>query len=152
MTTATKRFVPNFLVQLLVLGAILASYQVFANSEFDSETGELIAPELVLVREDVDGNRTVLSVEEVPETLETDADKIALIERTEEAGVVINPEDGAEGNKPSEFDRTTATPAWHRWYYPRSSYSYWYSYGYYSYYPAYSYNYSSYRYWYYYRW
>ncbi len=157
MSTTANKLIPNFLIQLIVLAAIIASYNVFASnastsSEFDSDSQASSAPALVIVREDNDGNRVLLEVNDAPATIETEAEKIALINRAEEAGVVINPEDGAEGNKPSEFDETTATPAWCRWYYPQSSYSYWYSYGSYSYYPAYYYNYSSYRYWYYYRW
>lgn len=150
--TKAKRLMPTFLIQLFVLATVLVGFQVFA-SEFDEEVSSLPAPEVLIVREDADGNRVILGVEEAPEALETDAERRAFIEYAEAEGELIDSvQEGGEGDMPTEFDEATGTPAWNYWYYPNTYYSYWYSYGWYSYYPAYSYSWGYYNYWYYYRW
>jgi hypothetical protein len=139
-------------IQICVLTAVLVGFRVFA-SEFDPTTEENLAPEMLVVREDAQGNRVLLAVEEAPKSLKTENEKRALIEQAEKMNLeIFADEGGAEGSGPNEFDEATGTPAWYYWYYPRTNYSYWYSWGRYSYYPTYSYNWGRYRYWYYYRW
>jgi hypothetical protein len=139
------------LVNLFVLGAIIVGVNVFA-SEFDPETGKLLAPELLIVREDAQGQRTLLTLDKAPLELKSEAEMQDLIAEAETKGNGGSAsEGGAEGSHPSEFDVSTSTPAWYYWYYP-NSYNCWYSYGYYSYYPRYTYTWGYYRYWYYYRW
>jgi hypothetical protein len=152
--------VKQFVVQVCVLAFVLLGFKVFA-SEFDPRSGELVAPELLVVREDPQGNRVILTLDEAPASLESEADLMRVAEAAEATNARVSPvEGGAEGSSPSEFDRTTGTAAWHYWYYPNNRYryrghyysSYYYSYGYYSYYPVTYYNWGYYRYSYYYRW
>jgi hypothetical protein len=146
----------QMVVQVCVLATVLVGFNVFA-SEFDPKTGELLAPEVLVVREDTAGNRVVLSVDKAPAQLEA-ADMARLASEAESSAVAVSPtEGGAEGSGPREFDKVTGTPAWYYWSYPRANYghgyyNYYYSYGYYSYYPVNYYNYGYYRYYYYYRW
>lgn len=140
----------NVIINACVLGAVLMGFNVFA-SEFDTDTGKLAAPEMVLVREDAAGNRTLLKVEKAPAEITSDAEMVDVIRKAEDANDGADADEGgAEGSAPSEFDHATGTAAWYYWYYP-NTYNCWYSYGYYSYYPRYNYRWGSYRYSYYYR-
>jgi hypothetical protein len=148
----------QFIVQVGVLATVMVGFNVFA-SEFDPKTGDLVAPEVLVVREDAQGNRVLLSVDKAPSELKSDADMQALAARAEKLGKPVDAsEGGAEGSAPSEFDKASGTPAWYYWYYPTNNYgygygyNYWYSYGCYSYYPVSYYSWGYYRYSYYYRW
>jgi len=151
-----SRIVKQTVIQVFVLATVLVGLNVFA-SEFDPKTGELLAPQALVVREDADGNRVFLTVEKAPAELKSEKDMQKLAQAAEEANesIVAN-EGGAEGSSPSEFDKTTGTPAWYYWYYPNNNYyrhnPYYYSYGCYSYYPVNYYGWGGYRYYYYYRW
>ncbi len=144
--------VKQLIVQVFVLAFVLVGFKVFA-SEFDPRTGELIAPEVLVVREDAQGNRVVLTLDQAPAALETEADLRHVARSAEKANKPVNPrEGGAEGSAPSEFDASTGTASWYYWSYPRYRYNYYYSYGCYSYYPVSYYTWGYYRYSYYYRW
>lgn|GEM_PF-1147803 len=159
--------VKQMIVQVCVLATVLVGFNVFA-SEFDPKTGELQAPSALVVREDAQGNRVILAVDEAPLELSSEADMQRLADEAEMANVTVNPsEGGAEGSSPSEFDVSSGTPAWYYWYYPhnygyRYNYGYGYGYGYnynnyysygcYSYYPVNYYRRGYYSYSYYYRW
>lgn len=147
--------IKQIIINICVLAVVLVGYNVFA-SEFDPKTGDLLAPELLLVREDAQGNRVLMTVENAPRALNNENEMLAVIANAEaNSNSTSAVEGGAAGTSPSEFDASTGTAAWYYWYYP-TRYNYWYSYGYYSYYPRYTYtryyrnNY--YNYWYYYRW
>ncbi|MEO5667364.1 MAG: hypothetical protein ABIR96_04825 [Bdellovibrionota bacterium] len=148
-----SRIVKQMVVQVCVLATVMVGCSVFA-SEFDPKTGELVAPDALVVREDVHGERVLLTVEKAPKELKTEADMKNLAIAAEKAAATVDAsEGGAEGSGPSEFDKTSGTAAWYYWYYPNNySYNYYYSYGCYSYYPVSYYNYGYYRYYYYYRW
>jgi hypothetical protein len=143
--------------KILIPAFILAFGLQAQASEFDNEipsAEEIGAPAAIIVREDVDGNRTVFAAEKLPKKLKTKKARIAFAKKVAAQGKIVE----ASENE-SEFDSSTGREAWSYGYYPSGGYyyNYWYRYSYsysyanyYSYYPSYYYSSGGYRWYYYY--